>query len=137
MIAAPVASTSQFRVGRSVAAALLLAVIQAGCSPADSSNKANQATASVPALQAVLQHFDQGWAMRTYWEDGLAEVATYDAERTVYKKKRAFAYTLLTVKEEFNQQFNVKTDDYKRPDLFSVMKVNQFCQIQTEQYPYH
>ena len=75
--------------------------------------------------------------MRKYWEDGLAEIATYSAERTVYKKKRTFEYTQITVKEEFNQQFNVKTDDYKRADLFPVMKINQFCQIQTDQYPYH
>ena len=75
--------------------------------------------------------------MRQLWEDGLAEVATYDAERVVYKKKRTFEYTQITVKEEFNQQFNVKTDDYKRDDLFPVMKINQFCSIPADQYPYH
>ena len=91
--------------------------------------------ASAQALQTVLPHFDQEWAMRKYWEDGLAEVATYAAERTVYKKKRTFEYTQITVKEEFNQQFNVKTDDYKRADLFPVMKINQFCAIQTDKYP--
>ena len=84
-----------------------------------------------------MTHFNQQWAMRKYWEDGLAEVATYEAERTVYKKKRTFEFTQITVKEEFNQQFNVKTDDYKRTDLFPVMKINQFCQIQTDKYPYH
>ncbi|GAA3960883.1 hypothetical protein GCM10022407_04740 [Hymenobacter antarcticus] len=88
-------------------------------------------------MQAVLPYFNQEWAMRNYWEDGLAEVATYAAERVVYKKKRTFDYTQITVKEEFNQQFNVKTDDYKRADLFPVMKINQFCQLQTDQYPYH
>ena len=93
--------------------------------------------ASVQALQAIMPHFDEQWAMNKYWEDGLAEVATYDAERTVYKKKRQFRYTLITVKEEFNQQFNVKTDDYQRDDLFPVMKVNEFCQISADQYPYH
>ena len=75
--------------------------------------------------------------MRKYWEDGLAEVATYEAERMVYKKKRTFEFTQITVKEEFNQAFSVKTDDYKRTDLFPVMKINQFCQIQTDNYPYH
>ena len=93
--------------------------------------------ASAPALQAIMPHFNEQWAMNKYWEDGQAEVATYDAERTVYKKKRQFEYTLITVKEEFNQQFNVKTDDYKRNDLFPVMKVNEFCQIPADQYPYH
>ena len=118
---------------------LVLSVwLLSSCSPADEKKKeGSRAPASAQALQAVLPYFDQEWAMRKYWEDGLAEVATYSAERTVYKKKRTFEYTQITVKEEFNQQFNVKTDDYKRADLFPVMKINQFCQIQTDQYPYH
>ena len=82
-------------------------------------------------------HFKADWAMNKLWDDGLAEVAVYDAERTVYGKQRYFEFTLITVKEEFNQEFNVKTDDYSRPDLFTVMKVNQFCRIPTENYPYH
>ena len=111
--------------------------LMSGCSPADEKTQHRRAPASAQALQVVLPYFNQEWAMRSYWEDGLAEVATYAAERVVYKKKRAFDYTQITVKEEFNQQFNVKTDDYKRDDLFPVMKVNQFCQLQTDQYPYH
>ena len=93
--------------------------------------------ANVQALQLVMPHFDESWAMNKYWEDGLAEVATYEAERVVYKKKRSFDYTLITVKEEFNQEFNVKTDDYQRADLFPVMKVNEFCAIPADNYPYH
>lgn len=81
--------------------------------------------------------FRQQWAMNPLWEDGLAEVATYDAERVVYGEARPFEYTLITVKEEFNQQYNVKTDDYQRKDNFPVMKVNQFCRIPTDNYPYH
>jgi len=108
-----------------------------GCSAPGKEQTASRVPASAQALQDVMTHFDQEWAMHKYWEDGLAEVATYEAERTVYKKKRTFEYTQITVKEEFNQQFNVKTDDYKRTDLFPVMKINQFCQIQTDKYPYH
>ncbi|MDQ2770724.1 MAG: hypothetical protein M3Y54_09505 [Bacteroidota bacterium] len=93
--------------------------------------------ANAQALQLVIPHFDESWAMNKYWEDGLAEVATYEAERVVYKKKRTFDYTLITVKEEFNQEFNVKTDDYERADLFPVMKVNEFCAIPADNYPYH
>ncbi|UOQ76956.1 hypothetical protein MUN84_21180 [Hymenobacter sp. 5516J-16] len=75
--------------------------------------------------------------MDRLWEDGKAEVATYEAERVVYGEPRRFEYTLITVKEEFSQQYNVKTDDRQRKDVFPVMKVNQFCTIPTEQYPYH
>ncbi len=108
-----------------------------GCTGPNEEKAAGRVPASAQALQAMLPYFDQQWALRKYWEDGLAEVATYDAERTIYKKKRTFEYTQITVKEEFNQEFNVKTDDYKRVDLFPVMKVNQFCSIAADEYPYH
>jgi hypothetical protein len=117
--------------------ALALGVGLLGCNDPVENSTEKKKPVSAQALQSIMPHFDEQWAMSKYWEDGLAEVATYDAERTVYKKKRSFEYTLITVKEEFNQQFNVKTDDYKRDDLFPVMKVNEFCQIQTDQYPYH
>lgn len=116
---------------------LLIGVGLPACTPNAGPTDKLKAHASVQALRAIMPHFDEQWAMNKYWEDGLAEVATYDAERTVYKKKRQFEYTLITVKEEFNQQFNVKTDDYQRNDLFPVMKVNEFCQIPADQYPYH
>ncbi|MDQ3291964.1 MAG: hypothetical protein M3Q05_11815, partial [Bacteroidota bacterium] len=83
------------------------------------------------------QYFDANWAQQKFWDDGLAEVATYQAQRVVYNKVREFEYTLITVKEDFNKAYNVKTDDYNRKDLFPVMKVNEFARIPTENYPYH
>jgi hypothetical protein len=81
--------------------------------------------------------FDPQWAMDRRWDDGLAEVAVYAAERVIYQKPRQFEYTQITVKEDFNQEHNVKTDDYNRGDLYPVMKVNQFARIPTDNYPYH
>jgi len=81
--------------------------------------------------------FNHDWAMGKVWEDGQAEVAHYDAEMIVYGKVRKFDNAYITVKEEFNRDFNVKTNDYKRDDLFSVMKVNKFGRFETENYPYH
>ncbi len=83
------------------------------------------------------EYFNAAWAMDTLWDDGLAEVAIYDASRTVYNKVRHFDYTIITVKEDFNKAHNVKTDDYTRDDLFPVMKVNEFARIETDNYPYH
>lgn len=80
---------------------------------------------------------NQEWAMNKLWEDGQAEVAIYDAEMIIYGVARQFQNPMITVKEEFNQAFNVKTDDYRRNDLFSVMKVNRFADIETPNYPYH
>lgn len=118
-------------------AVLLAGTVLPACTPDAEKHEKPVPHASAQALQRIMPHFDEQWAMRKDWEDGLAEVATYDAERVVYKKKRQFEYTLITVKEEFNQEFNVKTDDYQRSDLFPVMKVNAFCQIPADQYPYH
>lgn len=122
---------------RQLTPVLLLGLLLSACTPAEDKPGQARLPASAPALRTVMPYFDQHWAMRKLWEDGLAEVATYDAERVIYKKKRTFEYTQITVKEEFNQQFNVKTDDYQRKDLFSVMKINQFCSIPADEYPYH
>ncbi|MDQ4141379.1 MAG: hypothetical protein M3142_12770 [Bacteroidota bacterium] len=83
------------------------------------------------------QYFNEKWAQEKLWDDGLAEVATYEAQRIIYNKPRQFEYTIITVKEDFNQEYNVKTDDYKRKDLFPVIKVNEFARIPTDNYPYH
>jgi hypothetical protein len=82
-------------------------------------------------------YFNYDWAMNKLWEDGQAEVAHYNAEMVVYGKTRNFDHVFITVKEEFNEEWKVKTNDYKRDDLFSVMKVNKFARLETENYPYH
>ena len=81
--------------------------------------------------------YDYEWAMNKLWEDGNAEVVHYDAEMVIYGRARKFDFVHLTVKEAFNEAFNVKTNDYDRSDLFSVMKVNKFARLETENYPYH
>jgi hypothetical protein len=82
-------------------------------------------------------HFDPNWATNALWDDGLAEVANYEAVRVIYGKERPHMLTHILVKEDFNTSFNVKTDDYNRNDLFTVMKFNQFARIETDNYPYH
>ena len=88
-------------------------------------------------LTTAPAYINTEWAANKLWDDGLAEVAVYDAEREVYGKTRDFEYTFILVKEDFNQAFNVKTNDYTRDDLFPVMKVNKFARIPTQKYPYH
>lgn len=111
-----------------LAALLLIAAGVVGC--------ANQAEKKSLTFQPE-DYFDVAWAADKFWDDGLAEVATYAAERVIYNQPRTFEYTQITVKEDFNKEYNVKTDDYKRKDLFPVMKVNQFCRIPSDNYPYH
>ncbi|MFT6855138.1 MAG: hypothetical protein ACJA0X_001112 [Cyclobacteriaceae bacterium] len=86
---------------------------------------------------SVSPYFNQEWAKNTIWDDGQAEIAKYKATRIVYGKLRSYEYTYILVKEVFNKEFGVKTDDYSRADLFPVMKVNKFCSFETKAYPYH
>lgn len=83
------------------------------------------------------EHFNNEWAKESTWDQGKAEVAKYQATRTIYGKPRNFEYVFILVKETFNEKYNVKTDSYDRNDLFDVMKVNKFARIPTDNYPYH
>ena len=77
------------------------------------------------------------WAKNQLWDDGMAEVAIYEATKEIYGKSRPFDYVYILVKEEFNKSYQVKTDDYSRDDLYAVMKINKFCRVETLAYPYH
>jgi hypothetical protein len=90
-----------------------------------------------PAVATTEDHFSASWASDPLWDDGKAEVAYYNAERTIYGQTRYFEYIHILVKETFNEEYDVKTDDYSRNDLYEVMKVNKFARIQTQNYPYH
>lgn len=104
----------------------LLIVTTLGCTAQES---AREPVTTLPV--------DPSWAASSLWDDGQAEVAHYNAKRTVYGKSRSFEQVMITVKEAFNAEYNVKTDDYSRDDLFTVMKVNLFARIMTDVYPYH
>lgn len=80
---------------------------------------------------------DSSFALRSLWDDGLAEVATYASTRSVYGVTRSYETTIVTVKEDFNTTYNVKTDSYDRSDLLHLMKVNIASTIRTDSYPYH
>ncbi len=93
---------------------------------------------STPINESSYQkHVNPNWAKQAIWDDGLAEVATYEASQKIYGKQRSYECVYVTVKEVFNEAFKVKTDDYSRTDLYDVLKVNRFERIETEQYPYH
>jgi len=83
------------------------------------------------------KYVDSNWAKHAIWDDGLAEVAVYEANKRIYNQNRSYECVYVTVKEVFNKAYNVKTDDYSRSDLFDVLKINRFERIETEQYPYH
>ncbi|MBS0000301.1 MAG: hypothetical protein KFF73_15070 [Cyclobacteriaceae bacterium] len=90
-----------------------------------------------PIAMEDKNNFNFGWAADPLWDDGKAEVATYTAERIIYGETRYFEYIHILVKETFNEEYHVKTDDYSRNDLYEVMKINKFARIETRDYPYH
>ena len=105
-----------------------------------SSKSATPETTSAPAIASPTDlpgFINPDWAMDKLWEDGLAEVAIYDGRYRIYGRSRQFDYVFVTVKETFNEEFQVKTNSYQRDDLYSVMKLNMFADIPTENYPYH
>jgi len=105
---------------------ILLLATTLGCTAQESGR---ETATSIPV--------DPSWANAKLWDDGQAEVARYDARRTVYGKTRSYERIMITVKEAFNAEYDVKTDTYDRQDLFTVMKVNLFARIMTDVYPYH
>ncbi|MCX2745119.1 hypothetical protein OO013_14660 [Mangrovivirga sp. M17] len=82
-------------------------------------------------------HFNNNWTDNKLWDDGLAEVNIYDAQRVIYGEPRNYEQVYVAVKETFNKEYQVKTDNYQRDDLFEVIKVNLFSDIPTHRYPYH
>jgi hypothetical protein len=81
---------------------------------------------------------DLSWSRDPVWDDGLAEVARYDAHRRVYGVDRGFETTLITVKEDFDSRLAVKADPpLEGRGLVTVLKLNIISRIQTENYPYN
>jgi len=72
------------------------------------------------------------WAMNERWNDGLAEIATYEAERIVDGAPRGHVLRLVTVQEDFNREFNVKADwPHGQKPIVAVMRQSQLTAIST------
>jgi hypothetical protein len=76
------------------------------------------------------------WAENAVWDDGLAEVATYDAIRVKYDAPRRYDAILLTVKEDFDGTALVKADPpHGDRRIVTVLKQNVVREIVTPNYP--
>lgn len=119
---------------RSTSAALIIfATAGIACAKASPSNadarRAESSTASSARLAAQTPS--------TIWDDGLAEVAVYDAHWNIYGKDRTFGARLITAKEAFDMDRHVKADPpYEGRSIRDVLKENLIMEIQTENYPY-
>ena len=50
------------------------------------------------------EHFNARWATQAMWEQGTAEVAKYQAQRTIYQQVRDFEYTFILVKRDLQRK---------------------------------
>lgn len=77
------------------------------------------------------------WGQNPVWDDGLAEVAHYEAVRPVYGRSRTYEAVFITVKEDFNAAFHTKADPpYQGRKLLPILKLNIVAEVETENYPY-
>lgn len=92
---------------------------------------------SSPSLAAGLP-VDPSFAADPVWDDGLAEVSVYDAERVIYGKPRPYVDRLIVVKEEFSDELHVKAEPpYEGRSLTTVLKLNIVSTIPTDNYTYN
>jgi hypothetical protein len=72
----------------------------------------------------------------SYWNDGKAEFDIYDAQVVRYGQPRQIEVLHILVREPFDLRQMVKADDWQRPNVIQVLKMNQILQIQTGLYVY-
>ncbi len=90
-------------------------------------------TALVPAEAQFSPAFLQNGS---YWGNGKAEFNIYQAEITRYGQPRSGEALHILVPEPYDEKQFVKPDDWKRPGIIPVMKLNQVLHIPTGLYVY-
>jgi len=89
------------------------------------------------AKEPIATTVNTDWGRNTLWDDGLAEVAKYQARRVIYGKSRTFESVFITVKEDFTRKYYVKSDTPRSDSShLPVFKLNMVSSIPTENYPY-
>jgi hypothetical protein len=71
-----------------------------------------------------------------YWGDGKAEFNIYAAEIVRYGTPRPCEVLHILVREPFDPKQLVKPDDWKRPGIIPVLKLNQILHVPTGLYVY-
>jgi len=89
------------------------------------------------APRAATLPIDAAWAADASWDDGLAEVSLYAAERVIYGKPRPHELRTIVVKEDLAADSHVKADPpLPGRALTTVLKLNLVASVPTENYPY-
>ena len=72
----------------------------------------------------------------SYWNDGKAEFNIYDAQIVRYGQPRQTEVLHILVREPFDLKQMVKPDNWQRPGVIQVLKMNQILHIPTGLYVY-
>src|SRR5712691_9534952 len=72
----------------------------------------------------------------SYWNDGKAEFNIYDAQIVRYGQPRQTEVLHILVREPFDLKQLVKADDWQRPGVVQVLKLNQILHVPTGIYVY-
>ncbi len=72
----------------------------------------------------------------SYWNGGKAEFDIYDAQIMRYGQPRPCEVLHILVREPFDAQQMVKPDDWRRPGIIQVLKLNQILHVPTGIYVY-
>jgi hypothetical protein len=89
------------------------------------------------AISGVCAQFTPAFVRNgSYWNDGKAEFNIYDAQIVRYGEPRPSEVLHILVREPFDPQQLVKADDWQRPDVVQVLKLNQILHIPTGLYVY-
>ena len=71
-----------------------------------------------------------------YWNDGKAEFNIYDAQIVRYGQPRQTEVLHILVREPFDLKQMVKPDNWQRPGVIQVLKMNQILHVPTGLYVY-
>ena len=87
-----------------------------------------------PRLADVL---DTSWIENESWYDGRAEINLYDATLVMYGESRqADELAHIFVTESHDPELLVKADDWRRPGLVPVLKLNYVRSVRTGVYQF-
>ncbi|MBA3830393.1 MAG: hypothetical protein H0X34_00575 [Chthoniobacterales bacterium] len=89
------------------------------------------------AISGVFAQFTPSFVQNSsYWNDGKAEFDIYDAQIVRYGQARQTEVLHILVREPFDLQQLVKADDWQRPGVVQVLKMNQILHVPTGLYVY-
>jgi hypothetical protein len=87
-----------------------------------------------PPADSALAEFTRDWRDDPVWFDGKAEIAEYEATRTIYGSERQYTATFMTNKEHADPETKTKSADGTGR---SVFKFHAREDIPTQKYTYH